>query len=295
MSTQSFKDFIISLLRRGDLNEKICEKFFNKYEKEFQIAFTHRTFDPINNYEYYEFLGDAILGACVGKYVLEWDKKIVSVKYLTRLKHNITSKDQLSHIAYKCNFFDHIRLGNGSITTKKDRGMLYYKTEILPKMVKTPLEDEDFRSWLEDSFEAFLGLTSIIIDSNSKTNSLGFVICFKIVKSFLDEIEFSLKYEDIFDAKTRYKELCDKRWGFNGCLKYFETKDDNGKTWHKTQVYGYPFGDRTAKSENKKLLAEVTDLSKQISQHTACEKALSVLKEKYKIFDYPPDPYKKEN
>ena len=191
-------------------------------------------------------------------------------------------------IAHNSGFFKFIRLGEG---TQKDPGLEYYKS--LPK--DELLNDERYLSWLEDCFEAFIGTTTMVIDDNHKLRGVSFEISYRIIKSFLDELKISLRYEDIFDAKTRYKEVCDKRWKFQGCVNTTTFKDDTGKTLHKTTVIGFPFNDQTARDENKKVLATITDKVKMESQNKACEQALDVLKNQYKIYDFPPDPYRKIN
>lgn len=297
-----FKNFIISLLKRGNLDEVFCNELYTKHKDIFKSVFTHRTYDPINNYEYYEFIGDSVLNACLSNYIIKWDPNIVSVKYLTRLKHNITSKKQLSEIAHKLGFIDHIRFGKGDIKIKKQRGSLYLEC-IKNEMKIDPIQDETYRSWLEDCLEAFIGAVSILIDKDAKYIGTGFVICYNIISDLMKDVQLSLRYEDVFDPTTRFKELCDKYWGFinfikgrqNKCIKNSERKDSEGKTFHKTIVVGYPFGDKTARKENETILAEVEETSKMESQHKACEIALRKLRDLYNIVDYPPDPYKKIN
>jgi hypothetical protein len=38
---------------------------------------------------------------------------------------------------------------------------------------------------------------------------VGYAIVYTILKSIFDNMNISLKYEDLYDAKTRLKELCD--------------------------------------------------------------------------------------
>lgn len=297
----AFKDFIISLLKRGNLDDIFCEKLYTENVDVFKCVFTHRTYDPVNNYEYYEFVGDSVINACISEYIIRWDPNIVSVKYLTRLKHNITSKKQLSEIAHNLGFMEHIRLGKGDIKIKKNRGSLYL--DYITEMKIDPIQDETYRSWLEDCLEAFIGAVSILIDKGSKYTGMGFVVCYNIISSLMEGVHLSLRYEDVFDPTTRYKELCDKYWGFvnnvqgkqTKCIRSYERKDKEGRTFHKTIVMGYPFGDKSAKKENEAILAEAEDTSKMESQHKACEMALRKLRDLYNLVDYPPDPYKKIN
>lgn len=286
-----FKSFIISLLnRRGNIKHSFCEKLTQeKYMQLWYNAFTHKTYDPINNYEYAEFIGDGIVNNCVSMYIVNWDSKIVSVKYLTRLKHNLTSKKQLAVLAEKDNFFKYIRLGDGD---KKTPGLIYYRT--IPK--DELIFDKEYMSWLEDCFEAFIGTLSIVCNKemveNKKFYGVGFEYCFQIMKSYIDDLKISLRYEDVFDPITRYKELCDKKWGFQGTTVTRQIKTENGRTLHTYEIYGFPKNDQSNKPENKVLLSKVTDKNKLLASYKAYEEAIRVLKLKYNIIDTPANPYK---
>ena len=61
---------------------------------------------------------------------------------------------------------------------------------------------------LEDVFEAFIGATAYILDNNIR-QGVGYAIVYDILASIFDGMEISLKYEDLYDAKTRLKELID--------------------------------------------------------------------------------------
>ncbi len=98
------------------------------------------------------------------------------------------------------------------------------------KMWEFVTADEDVKTTkmkktLEDVFEAFFGATSIIVNSKIKSNS-GYNICYNIIKSLFNETEISLKYEDLYDAKTRLKETMDLHKD-RGVLKYESERIEN--------------------------------------------------------------------
>lgn len=291
MSNSDFRSFIISLLsRRGNIKQEFCEKLTQeKYMNLWLNAFTHKTFDPIHNYEYAEFIGDGIVNNCVGMYIVNWDPKIVSVKYLTRLKHNIVSKKQLAVMAEKDNFFKFIRIGEGN---EKKKGLIYYRS--IPK--DDLMFDKEYLSWLEDCFEAFIGTLNLVCNKecveNNKFYGVAFEYCFQIMKSYIDELKISLRYEDVFDPITRFKELCDKYWGFNGTTFNKVIKSENGRTLHVYEIYGFPLGDKSNCPKNKVLLSKVTHKNKTLASYNAYEEAIRVLKSKYHIVDIPANPYK---
>ena len=80
---------------------------------------------------------------------------------------------------------------------------------------------------LEDTFEAFIGVTELMIDEKIRHN-VGYAIVYEILHSVFETVNISLKYEDLYDAKTRLKELFDlynKGDSNIGTLQYEETKD----------------------------------------------------------------------
>ncbi len=278
-----FKNFIISLLKRGNINDSNIKKLTDEKAMElFQLAFTHKSYDPDNNYELVELMGDVIVNLCIIKYLRKWDPNIISVKYLTRLKHNISSKKELALMAENAGFWKHIRISK----------------EIQEQLDNHPIEwkhkNSEYMSILEDTFEAFLGTVDYIIESHLNKD-IGVIICYKIVRSFLLELNISLRYEDIFDAKTRFKELCDKRgWNFSTAMKT-QIKEENDRKVYVVTVIGYPFGNKKKEKDNEFELVVTSMPFKMESQNVAAENALKILKNQYNIYDIPPDPYCRRN
>ena len=285
----NFKNFITSLLKRGNIGNKHMEKYTSEENlKLFQIAFTHKSYDPDVNYELPELIGDGIVNFSVTNYLREWDPNIVSVKYLTRLKHNITSKKELATIAEKAGFWDHILISD-ELSEKFKPMTLDYKHK-----------NKEYMSLLEDSFEAFIGTVKLVIEKYSDVETIGVTICYQIIKSFLKEIKISLKYEDIFDAKTRFKELCDKRgWDFSTAMKtrdaHEQVTTDIVRRMFEVTVYGYPLGSKAKEDNNRIILACLKRPIKMDAQNDAAEASLTLLKNRYNIFDIPQDPYTRKN
>ena len=72
---------------------------------------------------------------------------------------------------------------------------------------------------LEDCVESFIGVTEMMIDDVCRPG-VGHAVVYDILKSIFDEIAISLKYEDLYDSKTRLKELFDYHKTTLGKLKY---------------------------------------------------------------------------
>ncbi len=281
-----FKTFIISLLKRGNINNKHIKQFTD-YEcmQQFQTAFTHKSFDPDNNWELAELIGDGIVNFSVINYLREWNPQIISVKYLTRLKHNITSKKELARMAENAGFWKFIIMSD-ELVEKFEAMTIDYKHK-----------NKEYLSMLEDTFEAFIGTVKIIVDEKIGADdfSIGPSVCYNIIKTFLSKLDISLKYNDVFDAKTRYKELCDRRgWEFGSAMKTREIYV-NSKRNFETQVIGYPFGNKKKEEDNKECLVVIQLQIKIDTENEAAEQALSILKTQYDIFDIPPNPYHKRN
>lgn len=277
-----FRQFIQSFFKRIGLKEKHINLFTDDESMIlFLIAFTHKSYDEDDNYEFIELIGDTTINKAVIKYITEWDTKIVSVKYLTRLKHNIISKKQLGLMADSEDFYKYVRISEEYKNKFKD-----YSKDFL-------LKNKDYLSLLEDCLEAFIGTVELVVDN--KQPRMGYQIAYEILKTiFFEKLEISLEYYDIFDAKTIFKELCDKRsWPFDKVVITKQIESELNKSKFYVEVYGFPYNKQDAIEENKELLANYTHTLKAEAQNEACRIALKVLKKKYSIFDIAPNPYEK--
>jgi dsRNA-specific ribonuclease len=151
----------------------------------------------------YEQLGDLTGNKFIVWYIYDRFPQLKcteGVKVAARLRINLGSKNSFAQIAENFGFWDFITATNETRQRKKK-----------------PL--------LEDTFEAFIGATETIIDQNFKTG-VGYACVYKILSAIFDEIDISLKYEDLYDAKTRLKELFDIHSDKLGPLKYEEKRQE---------------------------------------------------------------------
>lgn len=275
-SDKSFKKFITSLLSQARVKEKSIKLFTDEASMlEYRTAFTHKSYGD-DNYELYEFVGDTIVNHAVADYIHDRFPRIVSVKWLTRIKHNLMSNKVLATFVEKNGWVEHIRFGEEM------------QEEI--NSLTSIIDSDDHIKILGDVFEAFAGtLTNVV--NKKKRRGVGYAVVYRIVEMYLDTHEMSLEYEDMFDAKSRLKELFDKYgWGdINRAMK--SEREEDGRLWTVT-VSGYPRGDKTVKPENKVVLSTVKIAGKSDAQQLASEKAIEKLG-KYKISVLPPDPYER--
>lgn len=170
--------------------------------KIFQQSFTSSTFDEKCNYEFYEQMGDV----SANKFLVYYFYKrfpclmcALGVKVVARLKINYGSKKVFSRLAEQQGFWPYIRASD-------------------------EWKDKRRTDLLEDTFEAFVGATEFILNDRVE-DGVGGVAISMYLKSVFDTEHISLKYEDLYDSKTRLKELMDKISMDVGKLKYNEIKD----------------------------------------------------------------------
>jgi len=197
-----FKSLINSLLIKGNLKEKYVKLLLSDENmKIYAATFTSSNVDPVNNYEYYEQLGDAVAYQFLVWYSHRRFPQLMSkegVEVVARIKIKYGAKQSFFNIAESLGFWNFI--------SETDSERLRNKKHLL-----------------EDVFEAFLGATASIIDNQIKMG-IGYAITYDILKNIFDDIPISLKYEDLYDAKTRLKELFDAFKNL-GTLKYVEVQD----------------------------------------------------------------------
>ena len=184
---KSFVSFILNLLGRVHFLTDL--KLEQNDVRIFEMAFTHPDVKPdiSENYELLETLGDNTINKCVLWYISNRFPQLNSpdaIDILTKLKISIIKSSSYSELANKLGFFNFISCDMMTLS-------------ILNK-----------RSILEDVFESFFAATEMVIDKKYK-QGMGYIVCYKLLASILDEQEYSLKYELLSDSKTRLKELLD--------------------------------------------------------------------------------------
>lgn len=199
---EPFKNVLTTILKRSKLRDEIIETLLDDEGMAlYNTAFTHPSANIHDNYEYLEFLGDSMVNTAIVWYIARRFgnlQGINGVKVLARLKINLVSKKSFAECAQRLRLWDYISCADNIRRTSK-------------------------RKALEDVFEAFFGATTVLMD-NKVCASSGYSVVYSIVASLFDELDISLKYEDLFDARTRIKEIfdCNKHLGE---IEYTITKD----------------------------------------------------------------------
>lgn len=76
----------------------------------YEQAFTHKSIDPVNNYETLEFYGDAVLNSVSVIYVLKRFPNITDEGILTSMKHYVTEKPFFARMSRKLGFSQYIKI-----------------------------------------------------------------------------------------------------------------------------------------------------------------------------------------
>jgi dsRNA-specific ribonuclease len=199
----TFISIIEKVLSKG-LKKKYITQILNDPENIniFSQVFTHESAYPERpdfNYEIYEQLGDLTANKFIVHYMYNRFPQLkctFGLKIVARLRINYGSRQSFYKIAEKLGFWDFI-----TISTEK--------------------KSKEMKDTLEDVFEAFIGALEFIVDSKFEVG-VGYAIVSKILKCLFDEIDISLTYENLYDPKTRLKELFNYRQDL-GTIKYEET------------------------------------------------------------------------
>jgi len=200
-----FVKMLVSVFEKAKMSqENITLLTSNDALEVYNQVFTSKNVDENNNYEMWEQLGDLSINKFIVWYFYERFPQLAcanGTKVIARLKINYMSKDAFSNLARKLNFWDFITELDEYRTTQE-------------------------KSLLEDVFEAFIGATECFIDKKVMSGC-GYVFVYRILKSLFDDLEISLEYNSLFDAKTRLKEIFDL-FPYLGKIKYIEENTENG-------------------------------------------------------------------
>lgn len=202
-----FQYLIRKILKNAKIKNHYIDILLNEDGwKQYDVAFTAKSANETDNYEVYEQLGDLSANKFIVSYMYKKFPKLKCsecVKIVARLRILYGSKQTFCVIAENLGFWPFISASEEQRNTEK-------------------------KKLLEDTFEAFIGITELMIDEKIRQN-VGYAIVYEILHSVFETVNISLKYEDLYDAKTRLKELFDlyNKGGETsfGKLEYEETKD----------------------------------------------------------------------
>jgi len=184
-----FKDFLKNILKKTGVRKELIDILTEDSSMLiYNNAFTSDSVDMDNNYQILEQIGDLTGNKFISNYMYERFPlldRTEGVQVVARLRINYGAKESFSEFARSLGFFDFITATN---ELRKSNNM---------------------KDLLEDVFEAFLGATERILDRRKRVG-VGYAVVYDILGTIFDNIEISLRYEDMYDPKTRLKELLEK-------------------------------------------------------------------------------------
>jgi dsRNA-specific ribonuclease len=184
---ETFTTFITGLIRRMKISDKYIPDLIKTGIPLYTSAFTHSSADANDDYEVFEFAGDKLVNYVLSKYILKKFANVPksqAVKIFTRIQINMQSKKELAILAEKLGFFEFISSN-------------YF------------VREKDFTSLLEDVFEAFIGASDRLFEMVFQKPMVGLVFISNMLFDLWDEVEIKIDYDNLFDSKTRLKELCE--------------------------------------------------------------------------------------
>ena len=212
---EDFKELIRNILSRSRIKEHyITHLLDDEAMRIYDCVFTSDTADSVNNYEMYEQMGDVLAGSFLIWYMYRRFPHLQcteAVKIVARLKINYGARASFFEIADKLGFWPFIS------ATEDERSHIR-------------------KDLLEDVLEAFIGATAFILD-NKIRRGVGYDIVYEILSSIFDEIHISLRYEDLYDAVTRLKEVFDYFKDGIGTQKKHFVKEEKLTTFTLYRVY----------------------------------------------------------
>lgn len=184
---EDFRHLIHSTLQKGKMIPKYIEMLMDERGmRTFDEAFTAASKSVCKNYEMLEQLGDVLANAAIKWYMTRRFPMIrcpEGVETGARLLIKYGAKQSFSTIAERLGFWPFI----SSSVDQRNRNK---------------------KKLLEDVFEAFLGAVAEITEERTR-HGVGYGIVYDIIESVFDDMDISLREEDLVDSKSRLKETFD--------------------------------------------------------------------------------------
>lgn len=219
---------IEKFLKENNLSEK----------KEIQIAFSHISADEKNNYEKFEFIGDAVLNLCIINYIFR-NLQETDIGELSRIKSYLVSKEILFRIGNENGIYRYIKYGKAL----------------------TKGEIKNNKRIISDVVEALIGAIYTVVDYN-KTEK--FIL--DLYNSYLKNI----KDNDFLDFKSKLQMIVNKN--FINILPEYKVVKTKGKEHKKVffvevsinnKKYGQGKGYTIKEAEQKAAKVAIKNLNKE--------------------------------
>lgn len=186
-----FRSYIKNLLKESEIDEPYRDLLTQPEPlKVFQNAFTHSSYDPENNYEVLEFIGDGIVKAINSQYIPIRFKNILEEfksksgtgeGTLSKIRRYLEQSKFQYPIAMELNMWDYVRADETTKTQKRNKT-------------------------LEDVIEAYIGALTENIDKYIYPG-FGYLFAKRFLTKQLDKMDVKITPETLDDPVTRLNEL----------------------------------------------------------------------------------------
>jgi len=187
-----FRSYIQNLLKEADIKE---QKYLDKLTEPdplsvFQQSFTSPTYDPVNNYQVLEFIGDGIIKGINSQYTVEKfreelkkfpSKSGTDEGNLSKARKKFEQKNFLYPIALNLGMWDYVRADEQTKETNRNKT-------------------------LEDVIEAFIGALVENVDRYIY-NGFGYMYAKNFMIKQLNKTTIEITAETLDDPVTRLNEL----------------------------------------------------------------------------------------
>lgn len=267
-----FRKLITSILKRGNIKPKYINQLTDDDGMRlYDQAFTASSANLRDNYEFFEQLGDVTAGKFIVWYAYRRFPQLKcpeGVKVVARLKINYGARATFADLGEKLGFWNFISAAETQPEEGPEKGKKY--------------RSNHKKDLLEDCVESFCGVTEYILDERYRPG-VGNAIVYDILRSIFDEITISLKYRDLYDAKTRMKEIFDAHKDM-GTWKYQDTRDEETRMCT-SKVYLIP----TGRGHRPELIGTGVAARKGDAQQKAADEAIVILNKADYKKDIPPE------
>lgn len=282
---QDFKNMIVGLLKRGNLKAKYIDLLTDEKSMIFYgQAFTATTANKVDNYERFEQIGDVTANKFIVWYAYRRFPQLDctdGVKVVARLRINYGAKQFFAPLGEQLGFWNFISAAEDGV----ERNMYY--------------RNRNKKDLLEDCIEAFIGCTEYLLDKAFRPG-VGYGIVYDILASIFDEIDMSLRYEDLYDAKTRLKETFDSYKNLGG-WHFLDGREEVGEGYSMAKSVLYQMPQNTPQQPIKNAQGDLpqrgwvaigtgVSAKKSDAQQLAAEQGINTLK-KMGYFKAAPEEY----
>lgn len=272
-TNSEFKDLIQNILYEGKATEKMANRYTSpEAMKLWAQAFTHQSYDPVNNYERFEFIGDRLINQIIAQWVFDTYPTMVNIEWLNNIESYLKQTKFFSRLAYNNGLYKFVRTSSE-----------FYEAEIAP--IPDHNNNDEYMKILEDLMESWIGCLYTIIHNLYKDDQISYyyIISVNIGFYLLEKEDFEITHELVFPKKSQLKELYDKLG-----LKDF---------WKRAFIYN----DKTKEAtvwfkgpDDKKsiIIGYSTGFLKKPIEEDAALQAIRYIKNRFKIKPRAPRPDK---